>query len=559
MSMETATSIPVSTIEPLDEHGSAVRFETQCVVIPDHAHGSRRPRVVTKSYSLPLWKKRTSSSGSSASVRPEDTSFEENQSHLELRVPLPTYVYWLLDMHQCTQLCASFSFKPHSKARSVDHTPLPPCLIHRPQPSGPSCTSTPSRARHTRTSRKLSPSSSSCSHIVTVPLRPCCTACQSITEAALVDGDAWPERFSRAASRRRSTSADGSPRTITVAGSAASAAYGTLGVSISVDEVDRRRRSSDTGPSTTSQATLWSDDVKTKEGCRVPLILRRTAASSSSAADARPPPSPTRRTPATPCIPEEEDDENENENELFPLPSPKRTPTASPVASPAGSLSSLMVAQANQSSMTGSTPSTCSGEFTGLHSSKRHFLAPPPCSSSSSLSLPKLSESTTDLTLIEDLPSAPSPSLLHTLPSLSGRPHSWSPSPHISFVSPTPTDTFFSAGDSTPPKTPPPKSIPAPFTIPSSGPSQSSASSHHSQIHTFFPRRFRRSVSVDAISPTSSSIPPPSSLPLASPTLSPCSNTKKLFSMSGPRHIIADVLRGVGAMGSSGIGPGIRS
>ncbi|KAI9455880.1 hypothetical protein HD554DRAFT_2178303 [Boletus coccyginus] len=539
--METVTSIPVSTIEPLDEHGSAVRFETQCIVIPDPGHGSRRPRVVTKSYSLPLWKRRTSSAGPSASARPEDASFEENQSHLELRVnvPLPT-----------------FSLKSHSKARSVDHTPLPPCLVHRPQPSGP-CASTPTRARHTRTSRKLSPSPSSCSHIVTVPLRPCCTGCQSITEAALVGGDAWPEHFSRAASRRRSMSADGSPRTITIAGSAASAAYGTLGVSISVDEVDRRRRSSDTGPSTTSRETLWSDDAKAKEGCRVPLILRRTAASSSSATDARPPPSPTRRTPATPCIPEEEDDENENENELFPLPSPKRTPTTSPVASPAGSLSSLMVTQVNQSSIAGS-PSTCSGESSGLHSSKRHFLAPPPCSSSSSLSLPKLSESTTDLTLIEDSTSAPSPSLLSTLPSLSGRPHSWSPSPRISFVPPTPTDTLFSAKDSTPPKTPQsPKSVPATITIPSSGPSQSSASSHHSQIATFFPRRFKRSVSVDAISPTPSSAPPPSCLPSASPTLSTCSNTKKLFWMSSPRHIIADVLRGVGAMGSSGIGPGI--
>lgn len=98
MRIETMTSIPVSTIEPLDEHGSAVRFETQCVVIPDPGHGSRRPRVVTKSYSLPLWKKRTSSAGPSTSARPEDASFEENQSHLELRVnvPLPTYVSWSL-------------------------------------------------------------------------------------------------------------------------------------------------------------------------------------------------------------------------------------------------------------------------------------------------------------------------------------------------------------------------------------------------------------------------------------------------------------------------------
>ncbi|KAF8553545.1 hypothetical protein OG21DRAFT_1219920 [Imleria badia] len=279
--VETATSTPTFTVEPLDDHASAVRFEPQCVVIPDHAHRSRRPRVVTKSYALPLWKRRTSPARPSAtSAPPED---EENQSHLVLRVPLPT-----------------FSRKPHSATRSVDHTPLPPCLVHRAQQaSESSCASSPPLARHTRSSRKPSPSPSR-SDIVTVPLRPCCAACQSVTEAALVGGDAWPEYFSRAASRRRSLSTDGSPRTITVAGSAASASYGNLGVSISVDEIDKRRRSSDTGPSTTSHATL-SDDPIPKEEYRLPFILRRTAAvSSSSAADARSPPSPTCITPATP-------------------------------------------------------------------------------------------------------------------------------------------------------------------------------------------------------------------------------------------------------------------
>lgn len=77
-----------TAVEPIDERGgSAVRFETQCVVIPDPAHRSRRPRVVTKSYALPLWKRR--SSPSSASAPPEDASFEDK---LILRLPLPTYV-----------------------------------------------------------------------------------------------------------------------------------------------------------------------------------------------------------------------------------------------------------------------------------------------------------------------------------------------------------------------------------------------------------------------------------------------------------------------------------
>ena len=82
----------VTAIEPLDERGSAVRFESKCIVIPDLGHRSRLPRVVTKSYALPLWKRRTSSTGPPASAPLEDTAFEENHSHLVLRVPLPTYV-----------------------------------------------------------------------------------------------------------------------------------------------------------------------------------------------------------------------------------------------------------------------------------------------------------------------------------------------------------------------------------------------------------------------------------------------------------------------------------
>ncbi|KAN0101309.1 hypothetical protein V8E55_001293 [Tylopilus felleus] len=532
--LETAAGKPLSTtIEPLDDHGSAVRFETQCVVIPDLAHRSRRPRVVTKSYTLPLWKRRTSSP-CPTSVPPEDVFPEENQSHVVLRVPLPT-----------------LSLKPYSTARTTDHTPLPPCLVHRPH-SGPSCPSTPSLVRHIRTSRKASPSPSR-TDIVTVPLRPCCTACESITEAALVGGDAWPEHFSRAASRRRSTSVDGSPRTITVAGSAASASYGALGVSINVDEIDKRRRSSD---STTSRKAP-SDNATAKEESRVPFICQITA-SSSSAPDTCPPSSPTRIAPATSRIPEEQDDEDENENELFPLPSPKRTPTTSPAPSPAGSLSSLMAVQANHSRATSPTPSTCSGDFPGAHSSKRQFLEPPPCASSSSLSLPKLSESTTDLTLNEDPPRAPSPNLLSTLPSLSGRLGSQSPSPRISFVPPTPTDTLSSATNnvSKVPQSPEPVSVAASTAMPSTRSPSQSSTSLHSPTHKRFSWRFKRSVSADVTSLIPSSATHSCS-PSASPTSSPSSNVRKSFSMSSSRHVIADMLRGVGAIGSSGIGPGM--
>lgn len=417
----------------------------------------------------------------------------------------------------CAQPASSFSLKHHSTTRSVDLTPLPPCLVHRPQPSGPS---SPLLHRHARTPRKPSPSPPR-SDIITVPLRPCCAACQSVTEAALVHGDAWQEHFSRAASRQRSQSVDGSPRTMTVAGSAASASYGSLGVSISVDEVDKRRRSSDTGPSTTTLETLWSNHPKVREECRVHSFA------------------PDAPLPATPRIPEEEDDEDENE--LFPLPSPKRTPTTSPAPSLAGSLSSLMVAQPTQTSGASPTPSTCSGDSAVPPPNKRHFLAPPPCSSSSSLSLPKLSESTTDLS--EDTPRAPSPHLLSALPSLSARHRSRSPSPRLSFIPPTPTDASPSTADSIPQPFEP---IPIPVPIPLSPPSQPSSSPRHSPTQTRFPWRSKRSVS-DIGTPAS---------PSTSPTLSTTS-TKK--SISSPLQMFADVLRGVGAMGSGsgGLAPGV--
>jgi hypothetical protein len=63
----------------------------------------------------------------------------------------------------------------------------------------------PSRARHAR--RPSLPSSP----LLTIPLRPCCPNCFSATESAALQGDNWTERFSRAARRRRSASADNHP------------------------------------------------------------------------------------------------------------------------------------------------------------------------------------------------------------------------------------------------------------------------------------------------------------------------------------------------------------
>ncbi|KAF8837248.1 hypothetical protein BDN67DRAFT_973227 [Paxillus ammoniavirescens] len=521
--LTTSATALTSTSEPFDERASCVRFHTQCVVIPERAHRPRLPRVVTKSYSLPLWKRRASSSSFSGSTEAErDLPFEEN--HVVLRVPLP-----------------SFSTKAQSPTRSTDHSPLTPCLVHRSSSLGSSIPGSPPAPR--RTPRKTSPSPSR-PDVVTVPLRPCCAACQPIAEAALVHGDAWTERFSRAANRRRSLSAD-SPRTITVAGSAAATSLAALGhgIPISVDEVDKRRRASDTGLPKAGQDMLWLNDTGDVDGRKLSSLHASRPGVSTLSADARPPASPTRVAPSTPRIPEEEDDDDKDQ--LFPLPSPKRSPVSSPAPSPAASLSSLTVGQVPQNSTNSPSPSNgttdCSGS-PGPPSSKSRFLVPPTSASTSSLSLPKTSESTVDLT--EDPPRAPSPDVLSALPSISARSQA---SPGILRTPPSPPiDTKPSAVEArlNTPQSPagkPSKLLPITIPAPRSQVLASPQVSPMRPIHS-------SNMSTSSFSPS------------ISPTFSVSPNSKKSkrsFSMASSRHIIADVLRGVGAMGSGGAGLGM--
>ncbi|KAG9307952.1 hypothetical protein JVU11DRAFT_12827 [Chiua virens] len=522
---ETPASSSMPSIEPIDEHGSTVRFETQCVIIPDSPSRPRRPRVVTKSYALPLWKRRPSTSPSAPATSPliaTDISGEENQSHLVLRVPLPT-----------------LSLEPRSPTRTVDCAPLPPCLVHRPHLPDTSYPHSSTLTRHPRSAQKKLTSPIH-PDIVTVPLRPCCAACYSVTEAAFVDGDAWQERFSRAASRRRSQSASDSPRTLTVAGSAASASYGALGVSISVDEIDKRRRSGDVGA----------------------LIDMVRSDPSMAAAH-----SPSCITPTTPRIPEEEDSEDEDENELFPLPSPKRTPSVSPAPSLAGSSSSMT--QSNDSFVTCPSPTGYSGDNVTQRSGKQQCLTPPPCSfspppcsfsspysfSSSSLSLPQLPGSTIELLrLIEDFTRAPSPDLLSTLPSISRR--SRPPSPDISPIPPASMDMLPCTAGRVPPELPQcPKTLPVPIPVMAPAPKSMASSAPSNNLHrspsappsTRFSWRSRRGLSMDGISAQPFSPP-------TSHALSTSSNMKHSTSILGRRHIITDVLRGVGAIGTGGLG-----
>ncbi|KAJ7649336.1 hypothetical protein DFH06DRAFT_1331711 [Mycena polygramma] len=76
----TPTTTTTTAMSPLSS--ARVRFDAECVLIPDLGlgAGSKRPRMVTKSYSLPLWRK----PGHSASEE------EDAHAHVVLKVALPS-------------------------------------------------------------------------------------------------------------------------------------------------------------------------------------------------------------------------------------------------------------------------------------------------------------------------------------------------------------------------------------------------------------------------------------------------------------------------------------
>ncbi|KAG6330060.1 hypothetical protein ID866_9028, partial [Astraeus odoratus] len=358
----------------------AVRFDTQCVVIPDSIPPpSRKARFVTKTYTVPLWKRRGSVS---RSPDPSDIPPPPEDGHVILKVPLPR-----------------LQTKLQSTPRSVDSPPLIPCLVHR-SPSGRQNGSSRSPITERRTPSRSPVSPTQAEHLITVPLRPCCEECEAITDEARLQGDAWTVHFSRAAHYRRSLSVDSQPRTITVAGSAAAASYGSLarGIQITVDEVDKRRksiegtslssspepthRSSHVIPVDESQnsgGTSPSDTCLSLSPTMVQLVL--SGIPEEMGGDNKDRHSSIMAQLVTNGLPEENggDDEgqlspaklpqlvtngiavekgDEEEDQLFPLPSPKRTPPASPEPSPVASTSSL---QANhpppRPSPAASTPS----------------------------------------------------------------------------------------------------------------------------------------------------------------------------------------------------------
>ncbi|KAF8129429.1 hypothetical protein K438DRAFT_874883 [Mycena galopus ATCC 62051] len=77
-SLSTSSSMASPSISTSTSTTSAarVRFDAECVLIPElGSFNPKRPRMVTKSYSLPLWKK--------------NTRDEEDEQHVVLKVALP--------------------------------------------------------------------------------------------------------------------------------------------------------------------------------------------------------------------------------------------------------------------------------------------------------------------------------------------------------------------------------------------------------------------------------------------------------------------------------------
>ncbi|EPQ61241.1 hypothetical protein GLOTRDRAFT_119138 [Gloeophyllum trabeum ATCC 11539] len=273
----------------------AVRFDQECVLIPEPASKSRRPRLVMKSYSLPLWNRKTSSGSSAVS----DSDIESNEEGPVLfRVTVPKII----------SKKSSFT----RDREEAPPSPLSPCLVHR-EPGSP---------RSPRPVRRCSVPLSPRPDLVTIPLRACCPDCIHTTEESLKEGAEWKERFTRGARRRRNSSCSSDE--------GSGARYGESVRSslerrvLSVDEVDKRRRSSGSGDE--------HDHHRGRE-CIINLNDESPHLSRSPGSPNDPPCLGVSTVGLSPSIPRASPIPEEDEDQLFPLPSPRRSPSASPTGS----------------------------------------------------------------------------------------------------------------------------------------------------------------------------------------------------------------------------------
>lgn len=239
-------------------------------------------------------------------------------------------------------MMGSFRKKPslspsrgRSTSSSPPNQPLSPCLVHR-MPSAPSSKHRASPVRRPSLPIYHQPKDSA----KTVPLRPCCPDCERITEESLQQGSDWQEQFSRGARRRRSASLDNSmvmssvlePGYVTSATHhiepALISRYPTAGSKflITVDEVDKRRKSLEVTEDDAKRTRSVSPfRLSTAPSCSRLHPHERDSSGGSSFDDLTV--DDARRKPRASPIQEED------EAQLFPLPSPRRSPNSSPASS----------------------------------------------------------------------------------------------------------------------------------------------------------------------------------------------------------------------------------
>lgn len=228
-----------------------------------------------------------------------------------------------------------FSSSSFAKSRSPSrgehshHQPLVPCLVDANHP----------RHHVRRPSLPLPPRPDA----VTVPLRPCCAECFSVTEESVNGGGDWQEKFTRGARRRRNSSADTHAHYHAQRHRTLRDNLPGFGAVVSVDEVDQRHGISRTAA---TPAPLPIEDGE-GEGGLLPSFSRRLQISEVP----------------TSAI-EEEDEEG------FPLPSPRRTPHDTPSASSShlpqtahGNMSSILLQALNDASCLAHTHSDEAGYY----------------------------------------------------------------------------------------------------------------------------------------------------------------------------------------------------
>ncbi|KAK0206665.1 hypothetical protein DFS33DRAFT_1273081 [Desarmillaria ectypa] len=187
-----------SSSSSITERG--VRFDDECVLIPQGPF--KKPGfLVTKSYTiLPWWKRKASPHNRGNGTKENgNISLPDNKECITLKIPLP-----------------SFLAKPPPLPRCTHTEPLLPCLVHREQRSV-STHSSPTihhtiPAALTRTA-SLPMTDHTGKPVATVPLRACCPNCFHTTEQSLQEGDRWKEKFTRGARRLRRASIDYSAST----------------------------------------------------------------------------------------------------------------------------------------------------------------------------------------------------------------------------------------------------------------------------------------------------------------------------------------------------------